>query len=188
VITVWIGDKVPSQEAGTILLYAALGFHLQAVTGPATTYAQATHRVGTTFWWFLLPQALLLAGLLGWHAYRGDLSVLNVAQAAMEARMASSVLVILHALSTLRISTWLFVKDVALIGMLPYAVGYAVAYAVAYRIDLLAIPRLDALLALTIIASSYLVVAIGLLLGLMSTREERQTLKSLALRVLPGRP
>jgi O-antigen/teichoic acid export membrane protein len=188
VITVWIGDKVPSQEAGTILLYAALGFHMQAVTGPATTYAQATHRVGTTFWWFLLPQSLLLAGLLGWYAFQEDLSVLNVARAAMEARMASSVLVILHTLSTLRISTWLFVKDVALIGMLPYAVGYAVAYAVAYRIDLLALPRLDALLALAIIASTYLVVAIALLLGLMSTREERQTLKSLARRMLPGRP
>lgn len=177
-ITAWMGRTIPYQDAATVLLYAAFGFHAHALTGPATTYTQATHRIGTTFWWFLLPQALILAGLLGWNAYRGDTTVLDIARAAMVARLASSAMIQFHALGSLKLSPSRYLREVAPIGIVPYAVGFALAGAIAARVDFLTLPRLDALGLLAVSGALYTVVTAALLLGLICTREERQTLKA----------
>jgi len=183
-ITAWMGKGIPYEDAGTVLLYAALGFHVQALTGPATTYAQATNRVGATLWWFLLPQGLVLGGLLAWILQRGSPTVLEIAEAAMWSRIASSVIVLLYTIRRLELSLFRYVKDVVLVGILPYGIGYALAYAVDSRLDLTALPRLHALGLLSLAGTAYVLLTVGLLIALMSTGEERQSLSALARRLL----
>ena len=181
-ITAWMGKSIPYEEAGTVLLYAAVGFHVQALTGPATTYSQATNRVGATLWWFLLPQGLVLAGVLAWILTRGTPTVLHIAEAAMWSRITSSVIVLLYTVGQLKLSLLRYVKDVVLVGALPYGIGYAMAYALESRLDLTALPRLHSLGVLALTGTAYLLLTVGLLIALMSTREERQNLGGLLTR------
>ncbi|MGY6214121.1 lipopolysaccharide biosynthesis protein [Methylolobus aquaticus] len=186
-ITAWMGKSIPYEEAGTVLLYAALGFHVQALTGPATTYAQATHRVGATLWWFLLPQGLVLAGALAWILMRGTPTVLQIAEAAMWSRITSSVFVLIYTVGQLKLSFLRYMRDVVLVGALPYGIGYALAYGIESHLDLTTLPRLHSLGVLALTGAGYLVLTLGLLIALMSTREERQHLGGLLTRRLSPR-
>ena len=186
-ITVWMGKTIPYEEASTVLTYAAFGFHAHALTGPATTYAQATNRVGGTFWRFLLPQILILAGLIGWYVHAGEPTVLDIARSAMSARIASSAILLIYTVRHLKLSLLRYIWQVILTGIVPYGIGYSMAEGITGWVDFLALPRLDALGVVALSGAAYVVATLALLVGLMSTRDERQQLQSLVRRFIVRR-
>lgn len=174
-ITLWVGSAVHYQEAATVLVFAAVGYHFHAITGPATTYFQGIHKPWRPLLVYLFPQLVLAsAGLLLLMRWLGP-GLLAVIAAMTAARVASSLLFLLVANRSLRYSQWRFFGYVLLPGLLPYAVGYALAHYSSGWLQSFGTARLDLLPPLIGLGFAY-AVAILVVGVFFTTREERAQL------------
>ncbi|MEW6039008.1 MAG: MFS transporter [Pseudomonadota bacterium] len=173
-ITAWMGQSVPVADAGTLLLYAAVGFHVHALTAPVTSYFQAINSPARTFWAFIVPQIVLLALGLAWVLWRGETSLLSLAGMIMLTRIGSSLGVIVYANAQLGIGQFRFFKEVAPIGALPYLVGYLAYQAISGWAGLAELTRWEALGVLAVLGVAYSAVTLGLVFAFLSRPDERR--------------
>ncbi|UZR29411.1 MFS transporter [Methylococcus mesophilus] len=173
-ITAWMGHSVPIADAGTLLLYAAVGFHVHALTAPVTSYFQAVNSPARTFWAFIVPQIVLLAIGLAWVMWRGQTGLLSLAGMIMLTRIGSSLGVIVYANAQLGIGQLRFFREVAPIGALPYLVGYLAYQAVSGWAGLAELTRWEALGVLALLGVAYSAVTLGLVFAFLSRPDERQ--------------
>ncbi|WP_367026703.1 MFS transporter [Methylococcus sp. ANG] len=173
-ITAWMGHSVPIADAGTLLLYAAVGFHVHALTAPVTSYFQAVNSPARTFWAFIVPQIVLLAIGLAWVMWRGQTGLLSLAGMIMLTRIGSSLGVIVYANAQLGIGQFRFFREVAPIGALPYLVGYMAYQAVSGWAGLAELTRWEALGVLALFGVVYAAVTLGLVFAFLSRPDERQ--------------
>ncbi|MDF9391640.1 MULTISPECIES: MFS transporter [Methylococcus] len=182
-ITAWMGQSVPVADAGTLLLYAAVGFHIHALTAPVTSYFQAINSPARTFWAFIVPQIVLLAVGLVWMKLRGETSLLTLAAMIMLTRIGSSLGVIVYANAQLGIGQLRFFREVAPIGALPYLVGYLASRAVSGWTGLAELTRWDALGILILFGLAYVAVTAGLVFVLLFRPDERQVVYAVLARL-----
>ncbi|QJD30382.1 MFS transporter [Methylococcus geothermalis] len=173
-ITAWMGQSVPVAEAGTLLLYAAIGFHVHALTAPVTSYFQAVNSPARTFWAFIVPQIVLLAMGLAWMLWRGETGLLSLAGMIMLTRIGASLGVIVYANAQLGIGQFRFFREVAPIGALPYLVGYVAYQAVSGWAGLAELTRWEALGVLALFGVAYSAVTLGLVFAFLSQPDERR--------------
>jgi O-antigen/teichoic acid export membrane protein len=186
IITAWVGDDPAYHEAGIVFVCAAAGYHLHALTGPASTYFQGISNPGGAIWGYLIPQLILLgAGLVGAYAVLGH-TLIAVIAAATGARMVSSGLFLLYANSQLGVRQWRWLWQALLPGLAPYAVGYGLAVASQGFLGQLATGRLVLIPALAALAAVYAILLLAILYAVFSQPEERQTMKRLMGRIIPS--
>lgn len=178
-IAAWMGQSVPSEDAAALLLYAAIGFHVHALTAPVTSYFQAINSPGRTLWTFIVPQIALLAIGLGWMYWQGERSLIELAKMVMLTRIVSSLGIIVYANAQLRIGQSRYFKQVGAIGALPYLIGYLLCQAVSGRIALAGLPRWDALGVLFVLGMVYFILTCGVIYGLLSTTDERRVVQGM---------
>jgi O-antigen/teichoic acid export membrane protein len=180
-IAAWMGHPENFEGAAEVLVYAAVGYHFHALTGPATTYFQGIHQPWRPLWAFLVPQALLGAAILFLALPVLGQGLLAVIVAMAAARVLSSLLFLAQANSALGYSQWRALGYVLLPGLLPYAVGYGLEYAVGPWLAGLGSSRWALLPALAGVGMAY--GAAVLLLWLpFSSQDERQWAKRRLLR------
>ena len=186
IITAWMGPDPIYQDAGIIFVCAAFGYHLHALTGPASTYFQGISRPGSPIMGYLIPQIILLgAGLVGAYTGLGH-TLLAVVIAATGARMVSSGLFLLYTNSQLRVSQWQWLWQAFLPGLVPYAIGYGLAMVSQPYLAQLDTSRLVLIPVLGGLAAVYGIVVLVVLYGVFCHTEERQMVKRLLGRVVPG--
>jgi O-antigen/teichoic acid export membrane protein/MFS family permease len=173
-IRAWMGQSVPITDAGTLLLYAALGFHVYALTAPVTSYFQAINTPARTFWAFIVPRIVLLAIGLAWLMWRGETGLLSLAGMIMLTRIVSSLGVIVYANAQLGIGQFRFFREIAAIGVLPYLVGYLAYQTVSGWTGLAELTRWEALGLLALFGVAYSAVTLGLVFVFLSRPDERQ--------------
>jgi hypothetical protein len=186
IITAWVGDNPAYHQAGIIFVCAAAGYHLHALTGPASTYFQGISSPGRAIWGYLIPQLMLLgAGLVGAYALLGH-TLIAVVVAATGARMVSSGLFLLYANSQLGVRQWRWIWQALLPGLAPYAVGYGLAVASQGFLGQIGTGRLVLIPALAALAVVYGILMLVIIYAVFSQPEERQTIKRLFGRVIPS--
>lgn len=186
-ITGWMGRDIPYREAAAILLYAAVGFHVQALTGPATTYFQAINRPGRTFWWFSLPQLLLMVAVLAWLLYRGSTNLVEVVWVAMWARIVSSIGMILYTNARIGVRLTSYLRTVVLVGLLPYLTGYVMRWGLAQQLDIESLPRISLLAWLAGLGVIYCVFNGVVFYVAVLSDEERARIRGILRRFAPMR-
>lgn len=185
IITAWVGDSPAYQQAGIIFVCAAAGYHLHALTGPASTYFQGISRPGGAILGYLIPQMILLgAGLVGAYAILGH-TLIAVVAAATGARMASSLLFMLYTNSQLGVGLKRWLWQAMLPGLAPYAVGYVIAMLSQSILERLGTARLALIPALGGLAIVYGLVMLTVLYVIFCQPEERQTVKRIAEKLNP---
>ncbi|QXP90767.1 MFS transporter [Methylococcus capsulatus] len=182
-ITAWMGQSVPVADAATLLLYAAVGFHIHALTAPVTSYFQAINSPARTFWAFIVPQIVLLAVGLAWMKWRGETGLLALAGTIMLTRIGSSLGVIVYANAQLGIGQFRFFREVAPIGALPYLVGYLASRAVSSRPELAGLGRWEAFGMLVLFGVAYGAVTLGLVFALLARPDERRVVHTALARL-----
>jgi O-antigen/teichoic acid export membrane protein len=181
IITAWMGHPELYQEAATVMVFAAVGYHLHALTGPATTYFQGIHRPWRPLLGFLVPQlALAAAGLLLAMEVLGP-GLLAVVAAMAGARVLSSLQFLVQTNHTLGYSNWRFLWFVLLPGLVPYGIGYGLEHAVRPWLESLGTSRFQLLPALAALGAAY-TVAVLLAYLVLSTPDERALVRRKLLR------
>lgn len=176
-IAAWMGADPAYGEAAAIMAWAALGYHLNIVTGPATTFYQGTHRPWRPLLGFSVPQ-LLLAGLgLLWAMAELGETVLAVVAAMAGARALSSLAFLMQANRSLGYSQGRFLWFVLLPGLAPYGLGYAFEWAARPWLSSLGTARIDLIPALAAAGLGYVAFVAVVLWGVFATREERAMLR-----------
>ena len=185
IITAWMGDNPAYHDAGIVFVCAAAGYHLHALTGPASTYFQGITHPGKAVSGYLVPQAILLGcGLVAAYTLLGQ-TVVAVVVAAMAARMISSGLFLLYTNSQLGVGQWRWIWHSLLPGLVPYAVGYGLAVASHGFLQQQGTGRLALIPALGALGIAYAMVILTVLYVLFSQPEERQMVKRLLGRLFP---
>jgi len=187
IITAWMGVNPAYGEAGIIFMCAAAGYHLNALTGPASTYFQGISHPGKVIGGYLVPQLILLGcGLVAAYAVLGH-TLIAVIAAATGARIVSSGLFLLYTNSQLGVSQRRCLWHALLPGLVPYAVGYALFVASQGFLGQLGTGRLVLIPALAGLAVAYGMVMLVILYVVFGQPDERQTVKRLLGRVIPRR-
>ncbi len=185
ILNAWVGDNPAYHEAGLIFVCAAGGYHLHALTGPASTYFQGITRPGSAIWGYLVPQMFLLGtGLEGAYSLLGH-TILAVVAAATGARILSSGLFLLYTNSQLGVGQWRWIRQALLPGLAPYGVGYGLAVASQGFLHQLGTGRLVLIPALAALLVVYAIVLFMVFYIVFCQTDERQTIKRLLGKLIP---
>lgn len=177
IVAAWMGPDPAYAQAAAVLVFAALGYHFHALTGPATTYFQGIKRPWVPLLGFLVPQLILAAlcflpALAEWGP-----GLLAVVAAMAGGRMLSSLLFLSYANRSLELSQWRFLWLGLLPGLIPYGLGYGVEYLARPWLSTVGTGRLELIPALAALGVAY-VALVGLVLwGFFTTREERMAVR-----------
>lgn len=176
-IITWMGNSIPYHDAAIVLLYAAIGFHMQALTGPITSYFQAIKKPGLSFQTFILPQALLV--IIGFSAlmWRQQQSLITLVQLLAAARVISSIGVIIYGNKLLQVGQLTYFKEVIFVGLLPYGVGYILMRTMGASLDWVNMSRWEALTYLIPLGCLYGLSVMITLYSLSANQEERRTIQ-----------
>lgn len=181
IITAWMGADPKYGDAISIMTLAAVGYHLHAITGTATSYYQGTHRPWRPLLVYMVPQIFVVGiGLVIAVMELGE-TILAVVAAMAGARVATSLLYLTHANTSLRLPQWKFWWYVLLPGLAPYGIGYACEYFARPWLATVGTTRLELLPVLVVLGVAYGVAAV-LGLAVFSTPEERQKIGRLVFR------
>lgn len=173
IITAWMGLNPAYHDAATIMSLAAVGYHLHALTGTATSYFQGTHRPWRPLLIYMVPQIFIVGAALVVAVMELGETILAVVAAMAAARVATSLLFLAHANTSLRVSQWRFLWFVLLPGLAPYGIGYACEYVAHPWLMTLGTTRLELLPVLVAMGVVYGLVSVLVLGVVFSTREER---------------
>lgn len=176
-IITWMGNSIPYHDAAIVLLYAAIGFHMQALTGPITSYFQAIKKPGLSFQTFILPQALLV--IIGFSAlmWRQQQSLITLVQLLAAARVISSIGVIIYGNKLLKVSQLTYFKEVIFVGLLPYGVGYILMRTMGASLDWVNMSRWEALTYLIPLGCLYGLSVMITLYSLSANQDERRAIQ-----------
>ena len=175
-ITAWMGPTRIYPEAATIMAFAAIGYHMHVITGPATTYFQGTNRPWRPLFGLLVPQLLLAGlGLLGLLKLEDD-ALLAVVAAMAIARVLSSLVFLAQTNLLIGFGQLRFIGSVLLPGLMPYAVGYGLWYSTRTWMSGISLQRLDLLPVLAGLGVGYLVLTGLVFLAVFANRLERSSI------------
>ncbi|MFM8333592.1 MAG: lipopolysaccharide biosynthesis protein [Candidatus Methylumidiphilus sp.] len=187
ILSAWIGVDHVYAESEVIFVSAALGYHLHALTGPASSYFQGISHPERGVYGYLLPQIILLgSGLVAAYAWWGH-TLSAVVLAASFSRIGSSMLYLLYTNSQIGIGQWRFVWQVLLPGLAPYVLGYGLAFAAHDTLQQLGTGRFVLIAALAVLAAAYGALLALMLYGVFCQTDERQSVKRVVFKLLGKR-
>ncbi len=179
IVVAWIGANPAYREAGVIMILAAIGFHVHALTGPATIYCQSINRPALAITHFQAPQlALLVIGLQLGYLY-SERTLLDVIIVAACARVLSSLGFIFYTNRRIGMSQFSYFRGVVLPGLMPYTVGYGLALACQPWIEAAGAARIPLILNLSVMAVLYGLCVLMILALLMEPEEKERVRRQL---------
>ena len=176
-ITSWIGKGIDFHAAALILVYTAIGSHVQTLTSPVTGYFQAIARPGRSLYTFVIPQTVLLVAGLAWVFWHNQQSLLMLVQVAMSARIASSIVVIIYGNWLMGVGQFEYFKKVLLVGMLPYLIGVLIERATSIYCPLAGLDRWQSLVLLLPLAAAYGLLTLLIVYSAFCSKEERAAVR-----------
>ena len=175
-ITAWMGPSKPYPEAATIMALAAIGYHLHAITGPATTYFQGTHKPWRPLLGLLIPQLLIAGCALIWLLRLQEDGLLAVVAAMAIARVSSSLIFLAQTNRAINYGQLRFLWSVLLPGLMPYGIGYGLWHLTQNWMSGISLERLDLLPVLAGLGMGYIVVTGLIFLAVFANRQERSSI------------
>jgi len=182
ILKTWIGTRPELDDMATVMLAAAIGFHIHELTGSASAYYQGIHKPWRPFEYLLL-QLLGIATALAYILLTEQRSIVVIAVAAATVRAIGGMIFLMRANRSMGVRFTEFLGTALLPGLLPYLWGWGLGYLSAPWLPVNTDQRLHLLAVLLALGTLHATWTLAFFwLGLARREERRQLLDKLLRR------